>query len=131
MLPHNKALDEMAAADVNVIILPSLPGSANDTTAKLYECLGCGRSILAAVPLDGAAAKELRGFDGVRVCEPDNVEQISGAMADYYRAWLTGDLVVNRPASSLASVTRRHQTGQLAAILNAAVVKRVRTEARS
>ncbi len=129
MLPHGKALEAIASADVNVIILPNLPGSANDSTAKLYECLGSGRAILAAVPPEGAAAQELRRFNGVKLCDPDNVEEISHAIAEYYRAWLSGGLTVNRSASSLADVTRRRQSGQLVALLNAAA-GRWRTEAR-
>ena len=121
MLPHGKTLEAMASADVNVIILPNLPGSANDSTAKLYECLGSNRAILAAVPIDGAAANELRRFDGVSICDPDCVDQISRAIGEYYQAWLSNDLTVRRPASLLATVTRRHQTGQLAERLDAAV----------
>lgn len=121
MLPHGKSLEAMAAADVNVIILPNMPGSANDSTAKLYECLGSGRTILAAVPHDGAAAQELRRFDGVKICNPDNADEIGHAIAEYYRRWLSGKLLVNRPVSSLATVTRRHQAGQLADLLDRAV----------
>lgn len=121
MLPHRKALKAMATADVNVIILPNLPGSTNDSTAKLYECLGSGRFILAAVPRDGAAAQELRRFDGVALCDPDNVDQISRTIGELYRSWIAGSLDVQRQASELAGVTRRHQTGRLAALLDAAV----------
>lgn len=121
MLPHGRTLEAMAAADVNVILLPNLPGSANDSTAKLYECLGSGRAILAAVPLDGAAASELRKFDGVKICDPDHVDQISRAIGEFYQAWLSNDLVIPRPASLLATMTRRFQTGQLAEFLDAAV----------
>lgn len=126
MLPHRRALQAMAAADVNVIILPNLPGSANDSTAKLYECLGSGRTILAAVPNDGAAAQELRRFEGVAICDPDNVDQISRTIGELYRSWVAGGLDVQRRASELAGVTRRHQTGRLAALLDAAVFARRR-----
>jgi glycosyltransferase involved in cell wall biosynthesis len=120
MLPHGKTLEAMAHADVNVIILPNLPGSANDSTAKLYECLGSGRAILAAVPLDGAAANELGRFDGVKICDPDRVDQIAQAIGEYYQAWLSNDLAIRRPASALSTVTRRHQAEQLADLLDRA-----------
>jgi hypothetical protein len=121
MMPHGKTLEAMAAADVNVIILPNLPGSANDSTAKLYECLGSGRAILAAVPLNGAAATELRRFEGVTLCDPDDVDQISDAIRKYYQTWLSNDLAIRRPATLLATVTRRYQTEQLAELLDRAV----------
>lgn len=128
MLPHCKTLEAMAEADVNVIILPNLPGSANDSTAKLYECLGSHRAILAAVPLDGAAANELSRFDGVRICDPGRVDQISRAIGEYYQSWLSNGLTVRRPDSLLKTVTRRHQTGQLAELLDAVTASRKRRQ---
>ena len=124
MLPHAAALREITAADVNVIILPNVPGSENDTTAKIYECLGSGRPILAAVPPDGAAAAVLRRHDGVWLCDPDDVESIARAMGETYRRWVTGTLAASRSTDSLRTATREYQTKQLAACLDAAVSHR-------
>lgn len=121
MLPHSAATRAMARADLNVVILPNLPGGANDTTAKIYECLGSGRPILAAVPLDGAAAKLLRRFDGVSLCDPDDVEAIAAAIAEWYRRWIDGRAEVHRRAEDLAPLTRRYQARQLASSLDEAV----------
>jgi glycosyltransferase involved in cell wall biosynthesis len=121
LLSQAAALRAIASADVNVIILPNVPGSENDTTTKTYECLGSGRAVLAAVPLNGAAADVLRRFDGVWLCDPDDVEGISRAMAQLYRRWLAGTMRVHRPPGSLREFTREHQARQLAACLEAAV----------
>lgn len=118
MLTHRAALKEMASADVNAIFLPNIPGAEGDTTTKMYECLGCGRPILAAVPPQGAAAERLRGFDGVFLCDPDDVEAMTRTIADLYRRWLTGSLPVRRGDDRLASITRRYQTRQLAVLLD-------------
>ncbi len=123
MLPHAQALRAMASADVNVVILPNLPGSENDTTAKLYECLGSGRAILGAVPLDGAAAAALREHEGVSLCDPDDVEGLTNAIVSMYRRWLSGDLQPHRLSTRLRPLTREYQTQQLAACLDAAVVR--------
>lgn len=124
MLPHAAALNAMVEADVNVIMLPKLPGSENDTTAKLYECLGSGRPILAAVPLDGAAARELRQQDGVVLCDPEDVNGIAKGIESLYCRWLSETLDPRRSPQSLEPHTRQHQAGMLAACLNAAARRR-------
>ena len=121
MLPHRDALRALAEADLNVVLLPKIAGSDCDTTTKIYECLGSGRPILAVVPLEGAAAAELRRFDGVTLCDPDDPAAISRGIADWYRRWLAGDDRVSRPKDALAPLTRRHQAGLLARCLDAAV----------
>jgi len=73
---------------------------------------------LAAVPPNGAAAAELRGFDGVRICHPADVDAIAEAIAGLYRAWLSGSPPPCRPDAALQRLTRRHQAGQLAACLD-------------
>jgi glycosyltransferase involved in cell wall biosynthesis len=124
MLPHRAVLREFADADVNVIILPNLPGGENDTTARIYECLGSGRPVLAAVPAGGAAARTLEGFDGIWTCDPDDVEAQADAIGELYRSWLAGDLKTMRCPEALSHMTRRFQTRQLAACLSAAVAAR-------
>ena len=119
MLSHAAALRSMASADVNVIILPNVPGSESDTTAKIYECLGSGRAVLAAVPLSGAAAEVLRRSEGVWLCDPDDVEGIARAMTALYQSWLSGNIQVRRPWQGLREYTREYQAGQLAACLDA------------
>ncbi len=129
-LSHAKALEAMTTADVNVILLPNLPGSNGDTTAKLYECLGCGRPILAAIPLDGAAADELRGFGDVWMRDPDDVDGLVEALRDLYRAWLSDGLERNRPAHGLKPMTRIYQAGQLATLFGAAIAAGKRPRVR-
>ncbi|MCZ6698057.1 MAG: glycosyltransferase [Planctomycetota bacterium] len=120
-LSHAAALRKMADADVNVVMLPNVPGGENDTTAKVYECLGSGRPILAAVPRSGAAAQALRGFDGVWLCDPDDRAGLTRAIGELYRRWLSGTQEVIRSASSLRPLTRRHQAQELARCLDSVV----------
>lgn len=121
MLPHQEAMSRMAAADVNLIILPDLPGGEGDTTAKLYECLGSGRAVLAVVPPNGAAASELSRYDGVWLCAPRDVASITRAISEMYGLWLAGRLEPARSAEALSSITRRGQARQLAEVLNSAI----------
>ncbi|MFH1416843.1 MAG: hypothetical protein ABII12_00950 [Planctomycetota bacterium] len=125
MLTHSQALAAMASADVNVVLLPNLPGSENDTTTKVYECLGSGRAVLAVVPLHGAAAAVLREHDGVWLCDPDDVDDITRKVIDMYRRWLAGNLRPQRSPEALKPLTREYQARQLAACLDAvAPIKR-------
>src|ERR1041385_6923429 len=118
MLSHSDALRRMTEADVNVVLLPNLPGGLGDSTAKIYECLGSGRALLAIVPQDGAAARVLANFDGVWQCNPDDAAQIAIVLGDLYRRWLSGDLQPDRPAAPLKQMTRQVQARKLAASLD-------------
>ncbi|MCB9858114.1 MAG: glycosyltransferase [Phycisphaerales bacterium] len=114
LLPHSTTCRALANATVNVVLLPNLPGSEKDTTAKIYECLGSGRPILAAVPLHGAAAGVLREFDGVSLCDPDDTQAIQSAIATLYGRWRVSDLRLDRSAATLEPHTRRAQARLLA-----------------
>lgn len=120
-LPHGRAVREMTRADVNVVVLPKIPGGDHDTTTKIYECLGSKRAILAAVPPDGAAARVLGAFDGVWMCDPDDPESVAGSLIELYGKWLAGTLTIRRSSEELASLTREHQTRLLAQCLNEVV----------
>jgi hypothetical protein len=77
--------------------------------------------VLAAVPLEGAAAAVLGRFDGVCLCAPDDVEGLVQAITRLYRSWLAGTPPVHRSPESLRRITRAHQAGQLAACLDQVV----------
>jgi glycosyltransferase involved in cell wall biosynthesis len=49
----------------------------------MTEYIGARKPILACVP-DGAAKQLLRGYDAVRICEPDEPEQIARLIIEYY-----------------------------------------------
>lgn len=125
-LSHVAALRAMCRADVNVVLLPNIPGSENDTTTKIYECLGSGRPILAVLPPNGAAARVLDGADGVWQCNPDDTAAIARAIRDLYHQWLSGTLHVTRTPKFLQQYTRRHQTKRLGEYLDAVVSARTR-----
>lgn len=121
---HGDTCRAMAAADLNVLLLPDVPGGGGDTTTKLYEYLGSGRPILAAVPEGGAASAELRGFAGVTQCRPDDIEGMAAAIETWYRRWLAGTAPPPRPARALEPYTRREQTRRLAELLEHLVHRR-------
>ena len=119
LLPHATAAQSIAEADVNVVILPNVKGGGLDSTAKIYECLGSRRPLLALVPSNGAAAQLLRGFEGVWQCDPDDIEGAATAIGDIYRRRLIDNLKPRPNSPALENLTRRSQTRRLAAHLNA------------
>lgn len=119
LLSHSAAAKATAEADVNVVILPNVPGGQLDSTAKIYECLGSRRPLLALVPTSGAAAQLLRGFDGVWQCDSDDVEAAAAAIGEIYRRRLIDDLKPRPSTPALEILTRRSQTQRLADLLNA------------
>ncbi len=122
--PQAEALRALVEADLNVVVLPDMPGGEGDTTAKVYECLGSGRPILAAVPRDGAAARVLSGFDGVTICDPNDADAVAEAIRHWYIRWLADDARVRRDAEHLRPLTRQQQTLNLASILDAVARRR-------
>ncbi len=124
MKPHREAMEAMAGAAANVVLLPRTPGGEGDSTAKIYECIGIGRPILAVVPADGEAARLLEGMAGAHVCEPDDVEAISRGIGVLYKRWLAGADRVSHPPDRLTAMTRRYQAGRLAEVLDRVVGSR-------
>ncbi|MBX3395236.1 MAG: glycosyltransferase [Phycisphaerae bacterium] len=122
---HPKAVQLMAEADVNIVLLPNVIGGDGDTTAKVYECIGSQRPILAVVPASGSAADVLRRVDGVWFCDPQDADGIASAIRVLYDRWLTGRLLVTRTVESLKPLTRRYQAQRLARELDAIVSQRV------
>lgn len=118
-LSHAEAARATAEADVNVVILPNVPGGQLDSTAKIYECLGSRRPLLALVPSHGAAAQLLRGFDGVWQCDPDDIEAAALAIGDMYCRRLVDNLCPRQNTQALQNITRRSQTRRLADLLTA------------
>jgi glycosyltransferase involved in cell wall biosynthesis len=124
MKPHREAMEAMASASANVVLLPRTAGGEGDSTAKIYECIGIGRPILAVVPSGGEAARLLEGMAGAQVCEPDDAEAISRGIGVLYTRWLAGADHVSHPADRLMAMTRQYQAGCLAGVLNRAVGRR-------
>lgn len=126
MKPHREAMEAMAGASANVVLLPRTAGGEGDSTAKIYECIGIRRPILAVVPSGGEAARLLEGMAGAQVCEPDDVEAISRGIGVLYTRWLAGADRVSHPPERLMTMTRQFQAGCLAGVLNRAVGRRAR-----
>ena len=92
MLNHLATCRAMRQADVNVVLLPKVAGSQNDSSAKVYECLGSGRPVFAAVPLNGSAAQILHDRPHVYLHDPEDINGMSASIEHLFDRWLHDDL---------------------------------------
>ena len=90
--PHAAALQAQADADVALIFMQDGGGHGEKfLPGKVWELLACGRPVLAMLPPDGAAARELQAVDAAIVA-PDDVAGARTAVERYLDAWQAGRL---------------------------------------
>jgi glycosyltransferase involved in cell wall biosynthesis len=117
---HAAAVDLMQSA--NMLFLPMQkmrPGvRATIVPGKLYEYLGAGRPILAAVP-EGDARDILTEAGTAYVCDPDDVAGMAAAIAAEIARWRAGEPPRGVRASVRARFERRALAGRYAELLDA------------
>lgn len=86
-LNHNDAIRYMLASDVLWFTVDKGDGNEVILPVRMAEYFGARKPILATVP-DGAAKQLLRGYDAVRICEPDEPEEIAKLIKEYYDLYL-------------------------------------------
>lgn len=85
--------------------------------AKAYEYLRSGAYILAVTSPEGETAQLLRGFAGVSVVAPDDIDAIAAALAGAYRSWADGH--ADGYARDVQRYARAKLAGDLAQVLEA------------
>lgn len=116
-LPHHEAIEQMAAADVLLLLTPSGPNSATYMTAKTYEYLASGRPILAVGPVDGVAQRLVTGWQ-VGVAAVPDATAMATALERLWRDWKAGCLPTGCGLERIEPYTREHLTGKLAAVFD-------------
>jgi glycosyltransferase involved in cell wall biosynthesis len=122
-LPYQEALQEMAQADV--LVLLDGPGRKIGVPAKLYEYFGAGRPILALAEPDGDTANILRA-SGIlhRIAPPKDAGRIRQALAE-----LTGELAasptITPDPEHLRRFTRESVARELAEIMDQEVARAI------
>ena len=114
-VPHS----EMVRIQQQAVILLNLksPAGGGSIPAKLFDYLGAQRPILNVPGDDGPVDHIIRDTGaGVTAGTPDAV---ADTLLDWYRAWKSAGTVAwrGRP-EAIATYSRRHQTGKLAAVLD-------------
>ncbi len=117
--PHAEALQAQADADVALIFMQDGAGLGEKfLPGKVWELLASGRPVLALVPPNGAAARELAAV-GASVVAPDDVAGARAALEDLVDQWRAGTL----PAPALSDDLRRRISRQSHAELLADLIR--------
>ncbi|MBZ0202448.1 MAG: glycosyltransferase [Ignavibacteria bacterium] len=82
-LSHLDAIRYMLSSDVLWFMIGEGAGDEVVSPIRLAEYFGARKPILAAIP-DGASRQLLRDYDAVRICEPDEPEEIAELIMEYY-----------------------------------------------
>lgn len=80
---HIDAIKYMLASDVLWFMVGKGTGDEVVSPVRLAEYFGARKPILASVP-DGAAKQLLKGYEAVRISEPDEPEEIAKLIIEYY-----------------------------------------------
>lgn len=117
-LPHRRALETVARADVGVVVITEEPGAAANLTGKLFEYLGMGLPVLVVGPADGAAARLVRETGAGWVAQDGDVAAIAETLAAIAAGKAHGVRSPVADASVVARFNRRSQAGELAEVLD-------------
>jgi glycosyltransferase involved in cell wall biosynthesis len=121
-LPHQKALSQLYAADLLLLIPSHGAGSELFVPAKLYEYLACKKPILCLADPGDCADLILKAHAGVVVPHSD-IEKIADQLAGMYNLWQNDQLSIDSDPGLITTFERRHQAGQLAGIFNQITAK--------
>lgn len=80
---HIESIKYMYSSDVLWFMIGKGLGEEVIAPVRLAEYYGTRKPILACVP-DGAAKQLLRDYDAVRICEPDETDDIANLIIEYY-----------------------------------------------
>ena len=121
-VPHAEALQIQADADVALIFMQDGGGhGAKFLPGKVWELLASGRPVLALVPPDGAAARELAAV-AAEVVAPGDVAGARAALERLVDRWRRGDLAAPALLDAVrARISRQAQAEALAGLIRATV----------
>jgi glycosyltransferase involved in cell wall biosynthesis len=92
-LPHRRALELQRDSEANLLLLPDADGRGKVVpSGKIFEYLAAERPILAAVPVDGAAATLVRQTGAGIVVAPEDEKGIREALVGLHARWKAGRL---------------------------------------
>ena len=114
-LPHPQSVGYLRQADVLLLILRDDPARV---PAKLYECLGARRPVLALTVREGESTGLLRQAGVAFWANPEDASDIAAKLMQLGDLWKHGALRVTPDEEFIQTLTRRDLTGQLAHTLD-------------
>ncbi len=113
---HGDALRACLGADLLALAMAAEEGPAL-VPGKLYEYLGTGRPILAAVPPGEVRDVLARATRGAVVVPPDDAEAIAEGLAEAFGAWRGGGIKYETETTVVSTYNRRTQLETLASFI--------------
>jgi glycosyltransferase involved in cell wall biosynthesis len=90
---RRRSLELQRDSEALLLLIPDSGGRGKGVlTGKIFEYLAAERTIIAAVPPDGAAAQLVRDTNAGVVVSSDDVEGLREALVDLHRRWREGSL---------------------------------------
>jgi glycosyltransferase involved in cell wall biosynthesis len=111
---HADALRACLGADLLALAMAAEEGAAL-VPGKLYEYLGVGRPILAAVPPGEARDVLARATRGAFVVPPDKPRAIADGFGEAFEAWRRGSIRYETEPAVVSTYNRRKQLATLSA----------------
>ncbi|MDX1418819.1 MAG: glycosyltransferase family 4 protein [Rubricoccaceae bacterium] len=122
-VPHEEAVRAMTTSALLLLVVDPCKNERGILTGKLYEYLASRRPVLALGPVEGDAARLLEETQGGHLFARDDVAGIAAFVKAHYDAWAAGTPRPGAPADATASYSRRTETGEIAAVLDAVIAQ--------
>jgi glycosyltransferase involved in cell wall biosynthesis len=122
-VPRRRSLELQRDSDALLLLIPEAGGRGKGVlSGKVFEYLAAERPILAAVPLDGAAAKLLEETGAGIVAPPADSAALRTALEELWTRWNAGTLDGTRLSDSWRDrLSRGARVEELAEVLREAV----------
>jgi glycosyltransferase involved in cell wall biosynthesis len=115
-LPHAEAILKQQSSQLLLLIINRSANAKGILTGKFFEYLASGRPILGVGPSDGDAADILNRCEAGKMVDFEDVESAEKYLAACYQLYQEKKL--KNEIKSVEQYSRKHLTGQLAALLN-------------
>jgi glycosyltransferase involved in cell wall biosynthesis len=122
-VPYETGVQLLMSSHVLLIIAHPGDQGTNYMTAKVFDYLAAGRTILALVPEAAVVTRVLREANAGVVVDPGNVKEIKEAISRLYRLWKDGRLHPTINPDVVRRFTWRERTRQLASTLEDALLQ--------
>ena len=117
-VPRRRSLE--LQRDSEALLLIAAPAGGRGTgviPGKVFEYVAAGRPILAAVPVDGAAARLIEEIGAGVVAPSDDVDALRAALVELHARWKRGELQVELSDEARERVDRRARVAELASLV--------------
>lgn len=119
---HAEAVREMAGASLLLLATEPQRAEAGHIPGKLFEYMASGTPVLGLGDPEGDAAAMLRQTGAGQMFARDDVEGVATHLAEVHARWRAGIRPAPVDPARLSPFSRRHQAGQLAALLRELLV---------